>query len=310
MNYEWENKFDWNLLKNKKILVAGGTGFIGKRLIYFFEKHKIEAYVITRQQLTDTDYVKYLNADLSDIEQINRFAENDFYDILIYMAANIPLSGEKKESYFDASQSTLMPFINFCTAYVNNKCKLIYISSVDVLGACGEYEFDEEVLPNVTTPYGLAKYCGEFYAKNICAKENADYLILRFAQVYGPDEPIVRIIPIIKNAILNKKRFELWTDGSEKRRFLYVDDAVQAIICGINSNETGIFNIAGNEVISMAELVTLMEKSFGINLNYDILNKISGVDNIPDIKKAIEKLNFMPEISLKNGMDIIGRRSK
>ena len=305
MNYEWENKFEWDSLKSKRILIAGGTGFIGKRLVCFLEKHKIGAYVITRQKLADTEYVKYLNADLSDIEQLTRLGENVFFDILIYMAANIPLSGEKKESYFDASQSTLMPFINFCTAYVKNRCKLIYISSVDVLGAYEEFEFNEEALPNIATPYGLAKYCGEFYAKNICTKENADCLILRFAQVYGPDEPIVRIIPIIRNAILNGKRFELWTDGNEKRRFLYVDDAVQAIICGINSSERGIFNIAGSEVISMAELVALMEKSFETELNYSILNKIHGTDNVPSIKKAVEKLNFAPEILLENGMSII-----
>ena len=228
MNYKWEEKVNWDCLRNKKILIAGGTGFIGKNVIRFFEKHGICSTVLTRSRREKSCFTDYQMCDLRNQAALEEVAGK--YDILIYLAANIPLRDSKKESYADAMESTLVPFINCASAFVQEGVRLIYASSVDVLGACNIFEFTEKEVPGIATPYGLAKYCGEFYARDICASSNAECVILRFAQVYGPNEPIVRIIPIIREAILNDGKFDIWTDGKERRRFLYVDDAVQSII--------------------------------------------------------------------------------
>lgn len=302
MNYKWQSVVEIQRLVGKKVLIAGGTGFIGKRLVHYLEKNEIETYVITRQKLTDKKYVTYLNIDLHDKDKLEKISEELKFDVLVYLAANIPTADAKKETYQDSLDSTLIPFVNFCTAFVNENSRLIYASSVDVLGNCAKEEYTENMLPSVATPYGLAKYCGEFYAKNMCAKAGAKCLIYRFAQVYGPNEPIVRIIPILKNALLLHDKFEIWTSGTEKRRFLYVDDAVQALALGITGEFEGIYNIAGEEVITMLELVQLMESVFEEKLDYDVLNKVRGIDNIPSINKAKSELGFMPEVSMKRGL--------
>lgn len=303
MNYKWELKVDLKSCAGKKVLVAGGTGFIGRHFVSFLERNQIDTYVLTRQYRENTKYITYLNIDLHDKDRLNDVGEKIKFDKLIYLAANIPLANAKKETYQDAVDSTLIPFVNFCTAFVKEGSKLIYASSVDVLGNYSEEQYSEEAQPGVATPYGLAKYCGEFYAKDICAKTGAECLMYRFAQVYGPKEPIVRIIPILKNAILTNTKFEIWTDGTEKRRFLYVDDAVQSLVLGMTSDATGIYNIAGEEVITMVELVQLMESVFKKKLNYKILHKVPGVDNVPGIQKAKHDLLFQPEVSMQQGME-------
>lgn len=305
MNYEWENKLKKGFFAGRKILIAGGTGFIGSRVVSFFEKHEIQVHVLTRKIHSDSKFVKYLQADLSDRDILKKYAIQVDFDYLIYLAANIPLAGEKKESYLDAENSTLKPFINFCSEFVCEGSKLIYVSSVDVLGRCDIYEYGEGVLPKSTTPYGLAKYCGELYAQNICEKIKAKCLIYRFAQVYGSKEPIVRIIPIIKKALLTGDKFEIWTDGEEKRRFLYVDDAVQAIFLGLLTDVTGIYNVAGAEVISIINLIKLMENVFNKTLNYQILHKVVGISNVPGIKKAENEIGFRPEVSMFEGVSVI-----
>lgn len=300
MSYKWEDRIDWDNLRGKRILVAGGTGFIGQNLIRFLENHKIYSTVLTRRERKGTRFTDYKVCDLCKKSSLEDIAKK--YDVLVYLAANIPLRGSKKENYIEAAESTLIPFVNFATVFVREGTKLIYVSSVDILGSCDTYEFTEEEIPGVATPYGLAKYCSEFYAKDICTANNAECIILRFAQVYGPNEPIVRVIPIIKDAILNNKKFDIWTNGQERRRFLYVDDAVQSILICMDPVPEGIYNIAGNDIISLSQLIEMMIDVFGKSFEYNVLNKVSGVDNIPGIRKAINVLKFVPEVDFRDGL--------
>lgn len=303
MNYKWESRIKWDDIRDKRILIAGGTGFIGQRVVKFFEKHEIHSTVLTRKERKGSCFTEYKRCDLCNVSSLKAIAEE--YDILLYLAANIPLRGQKKENYLDALESTLVPFVNFASTFVRESTKLIYVSTVDILGNCNVHEFTEEEMPGVATPYGLAKYCGEYYARDICTINRAECIILRFAQVYGPDEPIVRVIPIIKEAILNDKEFNIWTDGEEKRRFLYVDDAVQSVLICMNCVQNGTYNIAGKDIVSIKQLMEIMIEVFEKDFKYGVLNRVSGMDNVPSFSKAFNKLGFIPEVCLKDGLRTI-----
>ena len=302
MNYKWENRINWDFFNSKKILVAGGTGFIGSQLIRMLEKHQIKSDVLTRRKIENSKYTNYIVSDFTENNAFNDINIKDEYDILIYLAANIPLRGEKKENFQDATNSTLNPFIAFATRFVHKNCKLIYASSVDVLGDCNKYDFNENESINNPTPYGLAKYCGEIYARRICENNDAKCISLRFSQVYGPKEPMVRVIPIAMDAIINNKQFDIWTDGQEKRRFLYVDDAVQAIVLSITKSGIGICNVAGDDVIAMVQLIEMMKSLWNPSFEYKILNNVDGKDNVPSYSKIREDFGFIPEVKIFEGL--------
>lgn len=116
--------------------------------------------------------------------------------------------------------------MNFCDVFFSRTKNFVYVSSIDVLGSCGKTEYTEEETLHNPTPYGIAKYCGELYTKLMCDSLTLPYRILRFSQVYGSNEPVVRIILILKAALLSRKEFSLFMYGDEKRRFLYIDDAI------------------------------------------------------------------------------------
>ena len=307
MKCNWISDNAYSLLRGKSVLVAGGTGFVGQRTVEMLDKIGMRVYVITRRRIEDLGNIHYLQGDLSENNDLQKINEeiNEEVDYGIYMAANIPLRGQAKENYFDAKKSTFDPFINFCEQYLPKIKSFVYISSVDVLGGCAEFEYNEIAPIRVASPYGLAKYIGELYTKDICTVQKIPYTILRFAQVYGPNEPIVRIIPIIKKAMTSGNTFTLVTDGSERRRFLYVDDAVKSIIHGLiyASNET--YNIAGPDYISMKDLVSLIERIWGKKIDLVIKAEIKGEDNVPSIEKARRELKFNPGIKMRDGMQMI-----
>ncbi len=284
----------------KTILVAGGTGFIGKRLVDTLLLEGANVYVITRQQLPDSANLRYIRYDLTSGESLP--CTNTSYDYGIYLAANIPLKGSGKESFIDAKKSTFDPFVRFCELFLKFTQKFIYASSIDVLGVVDTIEYDENATVNHTTPYGLAKYCGEFYAESICLENNIPYSTLRFSQVYGPQEPVVRIIPILLDCLMNNREFTLYTTGEEKRRFLYVDDAVQAILLACLYGKNGIYNIAGKESVSINDLITEMENIFGKKLNLKRLNNAKGKSNIPSIQKAQKILSYEPCFGIHEGL--------
>jgi nucleoside-diphosphate-sugar epimerase len=298
-------KLNWEFLNGRKIIVAGGTGFIGKNVVSQLTAHGALCTVITRQNLQDKGSIRYINCDLNDLEQetyCRKFGSEE-YDLAIYMAANIPARDMKKESYLDAKKSTLDPFLHFCNMFLPMVKRLIYISSVDALGNINKKNYDENQQPDMPTPYGLAKFCGELYAEQMCRMNHINCIILRFAQVYGGNEPFVRIIPILIDAAKNNKVFTLYTTGEEKRKFLYIKDAVLSVICAcINDKATGTFNIAGDGENSINELIDIVNRIYNRPINLIRLNTAIGLDNIPDITKAKTILGYQPHYYLENGI--------
>ena len=113
---------------------------------------------------------------------------------------------------------------------------------------------------------------------------------------------MVRVIPIAMDAIINNKQFDIWTDGQEKRRFLYVDDAVQAIVLSITKSGIGIYNVAGDDVIAMVQLIEMMKSLWNPSFEYKILNNVDGKDNVPSYSKIREDFGFIPEVKIFEGL--------
>ena len=296
-------------LKNKKILITGGTGFIGKRAVNILSQFGAVCYVITRRDIPDTDNIHYIKMDLSSSDTVqyedlfNKYGE---FDAAIYMAANIPVIGQKKETYAEAVSSTLIPLVQFAQNVCGRIKNFVYTSTIDIVGVPEKINYTEDCELNAFTPYGLAKLSGEFYMRRIAAATGTVLKMLRFSQVYGPNEPIVRIIPILLDAVKNDKCFKLYGTGNEKRRFLYVDDAVQAIVKAVEYPESDVFNIAGASNDSILDLINISQKVYNKKLNIEKINvECKTFDNIPDITKAEKLLGFVPEFTLEKGIEKI-----
>ncbi|HOI91865.1 MAG TPA: NAD-dependent epimerase/dehydratase family protein [Candidatus Rifleibacterium sp.] len=291
-----------------KVIIAGGTGFIGKEVVKRLQNEFKECIVISRNPHKDCSNVRFYRLDLNNCNPADYSkiieAEGNF-DVAIYLAANIPALGQKKETFFEAKCSTFDPFVSFCQGLVSNVKKMIYASSIDVVGIPLTEDYDEEVFPRPVTPYALAKLCGESFAECFCRNLKIPLIQLRFSQVYGPNEPLVRIIPILLKSLTKGEGFTKFTTGNEKRRFLFVEDAAKAVLCAINADKEGIFNIAGASVNSINELINLAEQVFEKRLNVIQKDSLVASSNVPSIAKAECELAFSPDVPLLKGLEKI-----
>ena len=197
--------------------------------------------------------------------------------------------------------------MNFFVNFAENPSKLsdnfVYVSSIDCVGIPPTDNYNEEVDLKPFTPYAVAKLAGEEYIKSIANANKINLSILRFSQVYGENEPIVRIIPLLIDCILNDKEFNLYGTGLEKRRFLFAQDAADAILLAAESKISNTYNIAGKSVESIKDLITIAEKVFNKKLKINTVEiSTKGFNNIPSIEKAQQLLKFEPKYSLLEGI--------
>ncbi|KKP29993.1 MAG: UDP-glucose 4-epimerase [Parcubacteria group bacterium GW2011_GWA2_31_28] len=293
-------------LKNKRILITGGTGFIGKHLVDELLNHNNKLFLITRKrQQSENDNLKYLYADLSQLnenlsEKIKK--ELKLVDYILYLAANIPLLSASKETIFDAKISTFDPFINFLKFFGNIGNKIIFTSTIDVYGY-PDKEYDENQSIDPLTPYALAKFVCEKYLQYYCKIYKKEFSIVRFAQVYGPNEPLVRVIPYILNSAVKNEPFSLSGSGLDKRKFLYVKDAVQGIIKTALNGNNSIYHIAGSEVDNILNVIRITENVFNKKIIIKQKNKEREIQNtLPNLDKSIKKLGYNPKYTLERGI--------
>lgn len=271
-----------------KILVTGGTGFIGKKIIEFLDNSSNETLLLTRS--TSNLYyqkVKTLYCDLNNIAESESHIIKFKPDILVHLAwENIPDYSEytSKKNY-----SNSINFIKFIIK--KTKCFKIIIS-----GSCLEYndgkiigECKEDLDVKPVNPFGYYKYKIYEETKKLAKEKGLIINWLRLFYVYGPGQRKNSIIPTITNCIKDNKKLEI-NQPFNKNDFIYVDD-VKKIITQFIKYEfaSGIYNIGSGSATEIIQLVKIIEK---ILLNNEtITNKM-----MLNSRKADTKLNFYANI--------------
>lgn len=305
-----ENEF---VFRNKKVLVTGGTGFIGKALVRSLVQEGASVTCLTRRaDFPQGDGVRYIQFDLREIERLGKeiIPIIGEMDVIVYLAASIPLLTENKESLVDAKKNTLDVFVDFLNIFGCLSDRIVFTSTVDIYGSGRGEVLLEDTLPMPSTPYAIAKLCCEEYLKYYCRMNDKRFSILRLAQVYGPHEPLVRLTSIVVDALLNNSQFVLNGSGKDRRSIIYVEDVVSAIKKAMIILENDIYNIAGKEEVTLLDIIKAAEDAFAKQLSVKVVNvEKEPVDIIVGGDKAKRNLGFQPQFTLKEGMKLISQQA-
>ena len=155
--------------------------------------------------------------------------------------------------------------------------------------------------------YGRSKLKATNFLLSVYKKYNFPVTILRFYQIYGPKQKIDRFIPLLINSCIKKIDF-ITSHGKQKRDFLFVEDAVKAIIRSIKcKNCRGmIINIGTGKPISLMRIIKIIQKKIGktkLLLGKITLRSDEPMIIYPCLKRARKYLNLTKNISFEIGID-------
>src|SRR6266404_8978132 len=230
-------------MKSKRVVVTGGSGFIGSHLVRRLLELGAEVAVTVRygnimknERLRDCwDDVHIIEADLRNrgaLACIKNFGPEVVFHLAAYN--HVGESFRQVEECFDVNAKGTANLLDTCAEAE----RFIYISSSEVYGHQGQVPFREDMCPEPISPYAITKYAGELYCrmKQRIGGEPS-IIILRPFNVYGPYQSAKAIIPELILNCLQGNPIRT-TKGEQTREFNYVGNLVNGMISAAEHDGT------------------------------------------------------------------------
>ena len=295
----------------KKIIITGGLGFIGTKLIQEIkEEYKIFVLDNSPKKINFRG-IKKIKCDLTNFKDLKKIKIKDV-DVIIHLAGQSsgPKSYEIPETDLKLNLMSTINIINF--ARKNNIKKIIFSSTFTVYGNNKKKKLNENENCNPQSFYAISKYSSERYLIKLSEKYGINWKILRFFNVYGPGQDLSRtdqgIVSIFLDLIRNKNKIKV--NGSLKRfrDLIYIDDVIQALtlVLADKKNKNQIYNVGTGKKTTVRKLIQLISKLYEKEKYLKVLvsNPTPGdiLGCYADQKKIKKDLKFKAKIDLKQGL--------
>lgn len=303
----------------KKIVLLGGTGFIGSHLFSRLSKSKeYEVKVFSRTPASSGNAAfreSFIQGDFRDIGSLMQVIHDA--DILIHLVSSTVPSSSVHEPVEDL-ENNVVGTVNLLSQIPNTAIKkFIYFSSGGtVYGNPAYLPVDEKHPTAPINPYGISKVACESYVRYYASRFNFEYNIVRPSNPYGPGQPVDGIQGVIAaflSRVLKGQELKVWGDGTAVRDYIFIDDLVEFVAKLIASDHSGnVFNVGSGIGWDLNEIVRVIsEVSHTSPHVVNIGTAASNVDEIYlDISRARTLLDWEPKFSLKEGVELFYRAMK
>lgn len=324
-----EQDIEFDVLKNKSILITGATGMLASYYMYVLMylndnfKYNIKIYALVRNKEKLERITKFsLRNDIIPIEQdvCSKIDIKEKIDYIIHMAssANPSTIITNPVGIINANVIGTLNILELAKKY---NSEVIFTSTREVYGKMDEKK--EEILENdmgildcteLRSCYPESKKMAENLIISYAYQYKIIYKIARIAHSYGPGMIIHndgRIMSDLISNVINGENIILKSIGEAKRAFCYIVDAITALIrITVNNNENQIYNVANEtEEISIKDLAYSLKEWYK-EKNIDVIFQIQENSN-QYVKfkrtrlntKKLEKIGWKPVISLKDGIN-------
>jgi UDP-glucose 4-epimerase len=301
-------------MKNS-IAITGGAGFIGSNLAEELIKKGHSVTVLDNlstgnikniRHLEKHNNFKFKKGSITDREFLKKTFEG--VDYVLHQAAipSVQRSVNNPQATHEANvDGTFNVLLAAKDAGVK---KLVYAASSSAYGDTPTLPKKEDMKPNPKSPYAVSKLAGEYYCSAFNEVYGLKTISLRYYNVYGPrqnpDSEYAAVIPRFITRILKSERPTIYGDGTQTRDFTYVKDVVSANLKAMESQATGVYNIAYGKRISLNDLAEKINRYTGKNIAplYDKARKGDIKDSLADISAAKEAFGYEPEYDIDRGL--------
>jgi len=307
-----------------RLLVTGGCGFIGAGFCRRVKKQHPYLTLVNIDKLypcstrasdltTSLGNYTFIKGDIADTDLISKILETYRIDTIIHFAAqsHVDTSFTNPMIYTQDNVVGTHSLLEASRKYGGIK-KFVQISTDEVYGENTHgvsSAFNESSLLKPTNPYAASKASAEMLVHSYLHSYNLPAVVIRSNNVYGPGQYPEKVIPKFLFQLMDNKKITLQGSGHQLRSFLYIEDAVDAILCVLFQGEIGeIYNISSCDEISIKDLATDLIQRFKHGDPVD--DHICYIEdrNFNDKRYWIEseplaKLGWKPQWTLERGLD-------
>jgi len=303
-----------SFFQNKKILVTGGTGLIGRPLVEMLVERGAQVTVVS---LDDPSLapkgVEFVRADLREFSNCLEVCKEK--DIVFHLAGikGSPALNQKQPASF------FVPTITFNTNMMEASrrqgiSRFLYTSSVGVYAQAEVFREDDvwKTFPSVNDRFaGWAKRMGELQAESYKIEYGWDKIsIVRPANVYGPfdnfDPKTAMVIPsLINRAISGENPLTVWGDGTPIRDFIYSKDVAIGMMLAVEKRVNLPVNLGSGKGVTIKNIAETISKSVPngpLKIVWDKSKPKGDAKRLMDTKRAEKLLGFKPKYSLEKGI--------
>lgn len=310
--------------RHKKVLVTGGTGFIGSHVVEMLVEKGAVVRVPTRDQITAEgkrnlsaviDKIEIVSADVSDLAGAIKATANQ--EVVINAAARV--AGVQWNMAHPATmfRDNMLIAMNVLeAARLNGVERYLVVSSACVYPRfCSIPTPENEGFQDQPEPtnagYGWAKRMSEFLGKSYSEEHGMSVAIARPYNAYGPRDNFKpdssHVIPgLIERLMSGENPFNVWGNGEQSRSFLYVKDFARGLLEVAEKYPTGdALNLGTNEEVKIKDLVGLIMEIAGksdVPVIFDPSKPTGQPRRCCDTTLAEEKIGWKTEYSLRQGL--------
>ena len=228
------------------------------------------------------------------------------FDYVIHQATTINTNALHEEPLHDVKSSVNSTIILAKNCIKHKVKNLIFASSVAVYGRPESLPANENSPINPIYSYGIAKYTAEAYLKYFFTYYGLNYQILRYANVYGPMQPIygeVGVIAIFTDRLIKNKELIIFGDGEHLRDYIYISDVVDFTLLSVKFKSPNVFNVGCGVAVSVNEVFgEFQENDPQIEKAINKPERFGEIGNFYiDISKALAT-GWAPKVNLKKGI--------
>jgi nucleoside-diphosphate-sugar epimerase len=294
-------------MKIEKIIVTGGSGFLGKHLLRALDK---AGYQVKNIDLRDNSEFETVIADVRDTEKMLQEVKDA--DMVFHLASLIEAgeSVEKPQKYIDYNIDGTLSVLE--AMRTNGIKTFIFSSSAAVYGEPINVPIKEDDRTMPVNPYGMTKLAMEALLSSYVGAHGFTGIALRYFNLYGPGEhhqPETHAMPRFIKQIYDDQEVTVWGSGEHKRDYVHVRDIVDAHLKAIKLAENQpeqyhYMNLSAEDPASVLDIVHAVEKAMGKKANVKHFDPRPGDPLLlyADASKARELLSWEAQVSLEDGI--------
>ncbi|HPO90732.1 MAG TPA: NAD-dependent epimerase/dehydratase family protein [Victivallales bacterium] len=285
-------------------LVTGGSGFIGSHVVDKLIERGIKVRIFDMVLPTFRKDVEYYHGSILDLEALRMALQG--VDVIFHLAAVANVNDVFEEPHYSESINTRGTINVLEAARLSKRVKRVIYGSTIWVYSDTEFDKVDEKTP-LSPPmhlYTATKIASEYYCQCYAKLYGLTFTILRYGIPYGPRARAEGVIPIFVEKALKGEPLTIAGDGSQYRKFVYVEDLAEGNVLALNPiARNKIYNLEGKEKITIKQIAETIKKLLGeVKIQYIEGRKGDFTGKEISAELAKRELNWEPKVSFEEGL--------